>query len=76
MTSMLESTPKPIKATLPASRPAAMATTPSMTFQPTVKSSSHRATMQRPAAVQRQGLGHAESSDGPAGAGVVAAAVP
>src|SRR5215218_7941641 len=43
MTSMLESTPKPTRATLPASRPAPMATTPSMTFQPTVKYSSHRA---------------------------------
>jgi hypothetical protein len=43
MTSMLESTPKPIRATLPAISPAPMATTASMTFQPTVKYSSHRA---------------------------------
>jgi hypothetical protein len=43
MTSMLESTPKPTRATLPASRPAPMATKPSMTFQPTVKYSSHSA---------------------------------
>ena len=40
-TSMAESSPKPIKLIEPAAMPAAIATTPSTTFQPTVAPVSH-----------------------------------